>query len=161
MCDYCDCRSHPQIAALSADHETILHLLVRLRRAVERDDSDGARMLLSPLGELVDRHTRREESGVFTQLRRADLDVAYVDRFERDQDRLHRLLEGCAGPRWRQSAELLVRSLGEHIAREESDAFPAAHQLLRPDQWDAVDAADATTQPQEDPDDRHTRAESR
>lgn len=28
----------------------------------------------------------------------------------------------------------------DHIAREEVDPFPAAHQLLGPAQWDAVDA---------------------
>ncbi len=33
----------------------------------------------------------------------------------------------------------MISALGEHIYREETDLFPAAHQLLRPDQWDAVD----------------------
>ncbi len=60
--------------------------------------------------------------------------------FERDHDEIHRLLAECSGGDWRQPAADLVHVLSEHIAREESDLFPAAHQLLRPDQWDAVDA---------------------
>jgi hemerythrin-like domain-containing protein len=146
VCDYCDCRSHPQIAALSADHEVILHVLVSLRRAVDGGDVDTARAMLTTLAELLDRHARREEGGVFMQLRRADVDGEYVDRFELEHDELDRLLGECAGPGWRQPALQLAALLGDHIAREESDLFPAAHQLLRPDQWDAVDAADAAAQ---------------
>jgi hemerythrin-like domain-containing protein len=145
VCDYCDCRSHAQIAALSADHEAILHVLVGLREAVDTADADAARARLPDLKELLDGHTRREEGGVFVQLRRAGVDDRYVDRFERDHQELDRLLADCSGPSWRRDVELLVRLLGEHIAREESDLFPAAHQLLRPDQWDAVDAADTAT----------------
>ena len=36
-------------------------------------------------------------------------------------------------------AHELVRMLRDHIAREERDLFPAAHQLLVPGQWDTVD----------------------
>jgi Hemerythrin HHE cation binding domain len=104
---------------------------------------------LPPLKALLDHHTRREESGVFVQLRRADVDGRYVDRFEREHQELDQLLADCGEPNWPRQVELLIRLLGEHIAREESDLFPAAHQLLRPDQWDAVDAADATTPPPE------------
>ena len=82
MCDYCDCRSHPEIAALSADHEVLLALLADLRRATDAGDAERAEM---PLGALLD----------------------------------------------------------DHVAREESDLFPAARQLLAPGQWDAVDNASA------------------
>jgi hemerythrin-like domain-containing protein len=143
VCDYCDCRSHPPIASLSADHEVILDLLVDLLRAVAGADAERARPLIAELHALLDRHATREDRGVFTQLRRADVDGGYVARFERDHDEIHRLLAECSGRDWRRPAGDLAQLLGEHIAREESDLFPAAHQLLRPDQWDVVDAMDA------------------
>jgi hemerythrin-like domain-containing protein len=144
VCDYCDCRSHAQIAALSADHEAIVHLLVGLREAVDTADVEAAKARLPDLKELLDAHTRREEGGVFVQLRLAGVDDGYVDRFERDHHELDQLLENRFDPGWRRDVARLVRLLGEHIGREESDLFPAAHQLFRPDQWDALDVA-ATT----------------
>ena len=46
---------------------------------------------------------------------------------------------------WREQARQLIRVLGEHILREETDLFPAAHQLLTPAQWDTVAAAHGST----------------
>ena len=140
MCDYCDCRSHPQIASLSVDHEQILALLVGLRKAIDGADAEPARPLIARLHDLLDRHAELEDRGVFTELRRADIDSDYVAMFELDHDEIHRLLDESAAGEWQQPARDLIRLLAEHIAREESDLFPAAHQLLRPDQWDAVDA---------------------
>lgn len=141
MCDYCDCRSHPQIAALSADHAVLSGLLAGLGRAADRDDAAGASMLIGRLHDLLDGHARREELGVFTELRRADVDGGYVDRFERDHDRVQHLVSQAERSDWRRAALQLVVVLGDHILREESDLFPSAHQLLAPDQWDAVDRA--------------------
>ena len=74
---------------------------------------------------------------MFAELRRADVDDEYVAMFERDHEEIHRLLGECSGRDWRRPAADLVHVLSEDILREESDLFPAAHQLLRPDQWDA------------------------
>lgn len=35
MCDYCDCRAQPEIAALSAQHEEILAVVGALRRLLD------------------------------------------------------------------------------------------------------------------------------
>ncbi len=141
MCDYCDCRSHPQIAALSDDHERLLALLSELAAAVDGDHQDTAAELVIELAELLEPHATREERGVFTQLRSIILDDAYVAMFEQDHDAVHRLLRECAGDDWRRPANELVHVLREHILREETDLFPAAHQMLAPPQWTAVDAA--------------------
>ena len=71
MCDYCDCRSHPQIASLSDDHEAMLEMLASLNAALTIDDADLARGLLSQLHHLLDPHGVREERGIFTELRDA------------------------------------------------------------------------------------------
>jgi len=141
MCDYCDCRSHPQVAALSDDHERLLALLTELGAAASRDDSDTAADLVRELHEMLEDHATREERGVFTQLREIVLDDQYVAMFERDHDEVHRLLRQCAGDEWQRPASELIHVLREHILREETDLFPAAHQMLAPTQWMAVDAA--------------------
>ena len=146
MCDYCDCRSHPQLAALSAEHETLLGLLVSLRAVVDdgaQDDAEGARPVLAQLHDLLGSHAAREERGVFRQLRDADVDGAYVAMFEQDHQRLHELMDGTRGTGWHAAAHELIGQLGRHIDREETDLFPAAHQVLSPAQWDAIDAIDA------------------
>lgn len=148
MCDYCDCRSHPEIAALSDDHERLGELLGRLTRAVADDDRAAAELVGGELHALLGTHADREERGVFVQLRLADVGDGYVALFEDDHKLVHALLDQCQGPGWKQAAGDLARVLGDHILREETDLFPAAHQLLTPRQWDAVAASRyATTQP--------------
>jgi hypothetical protein len=139
MCDYCDCRSHPAIGSLSADHEVLLGLLGDLRRATAVPDRTAAAVCIEGLRHRLGDHAAREERGVFTELRRAGVDGAYVDWFERDHVRIHELLD--AGDR--EGDDELIELLADHILREESDLFPVAHQVLAPHQWDAVDAVHA------------------
>jgi hemerythrin-like domain-containing protein len=141
MCDYCDCRSHPEIASLSADHEVLLDLLADLQRSIVADDRAAATPTIAQLHDLLHHHGDREERGVFAELRHAGIDDDYVDTFERDHEDMHRLLDAHAEPGWITPASELVQVLARHITREESDLFPAAHQLLLPAQWDAVDDA--------------------
>lgn len=129
MCDYCDCRSHHQLAALSDEHAVLLGLLGELRAGAP---------VVNRLAETLDGHAAREERGVFAELRRAGIDPGYLDRFERDHERIHALIDAGA-------MAALVAVLEAHILHEETDLFPAAHQLLSPEQWDAVDAI--TTHP--------------
>jgi len=147
MCDYCDCRSHPAVAALSADHEVLLDGLARLRRAVAADDAAAGHTLVHRLGEVLDRHTRREERGVFQELAAADVDPSYVASFAAEHDAVDVLVHRAGATGWRDAALRLAVALEAHIAREESDLFPAAHQLLLPSQWDAVDAVHAEDGP--------------
>jgi hemerythrin-like domain-containing protein len=147
MCDYCDCRSHPPIAALSADHEGLLGLLVALRQAAETADRDRAVPSLAALRHRLAVHAAREEHGLFNQLRDAQLDGAYVTMFEQDHRRVDTLLHDAGGHGWRAAVGELVELLTEHIAREEYDLFPVAHQVLAPSQWDAVDAVHSAIHP--------------
>ena len=143
MCDYCDCRSHPAIASLSIDHERLLELLAGLRRATTNGDGAAAAVLVGLVHDLLDDHATREERGVFAELAAADVEAGYLAAFEADHARIHELVAAASTPVWRDAAAELVALLGDHIAREEFDLFPAAHQLLDPTQWDAVDAVHA------------------
>jgi hemerythrin-like domain-containing protein len=137
MCDYCDCRSQPQIAALSAEHEVLLAITAAIRRSVA--DGRTIRPELAELAELLAPHAAREEAGLFAVLRDAGVGEDYVGHFEEEHRRLEELLETAGHER--HAAVALVDLLDEHILREETDMFPAARQLLDAAQWDAVDEA--------------------
>jgi len=145
MCDYCGCRSEPEIAALSADHERMLALTAGLRRALAADVPANA--LIDELAGLLGPHARREERGVFAALVAEGIDAEYVMRFEHEHDTLEELL---AGAERRQQMLRIVDLLEDHILREESDLFPAAHQLLGSDAWATIAAAVAGDAPTPD-----------
>jgi hemerythrin-like domain-containing protein len=136
VCDYCDCRSHPEIAELFDDHVGLLCVLGDLRRALTDDDHDAGSASIAALHERLHRHAGREERGVFAELR-TQVGDDYIAMFEHDHAALHGLLE--AEGDWRGTAERLIAQLADHILREESDLFPAAHQLLTPAQWDRIE----------------------
>jgi hemerythrin-like domain-containing protein len=141
MCDYCDCRSQPQIAALSAEHEQLLALAAAIRRQLAagrslRPELDGLIELLAP-------HAHREEVGLFAALRDAGVEGGYVGRFEVDHRDLEDLLERAQHDVG--AAASLVELLEDHILREETDMFPAARQLLDAAMWEAVDEAVSQT----------------
>jgi len=143
MCDYCDCRTHPAIASLSAEHEVVLELLGDLRRAAAVQDRATGVAVLARLHDVLSAHATREERGVFNALRHAGISHSYLDWFERDHGRIHALLDTSVTEHredWQGAAEELVHLLVDHILREESDLFPVAHQVLSPRQWDEVDA---------------------
>lgn len=141
MCDYCGCRSHHEIASLSADHEILLGLLCELEHAVDATDAPRASIVVAELHGLLDGHASREERGVFSELRRAGVDESYVGMFEADHEQIHALVASCESADWQRPSRDLIRLLSEHIGREESDLFPVAHQMLSPRQWDAIDVA--------------------
>lgn len=136
MCDYCGCRSEPEIAALSADHEHMLELTAQLRRAHEMGVS--ALDVVAELAGALGPHARREELGIFAALVAEGVDAEYVAVFERDHDIIHDLLSRDDAP---SQALRIVELLEDHILREESDLFPAAHQMLGSDAWASIAAA--------------------
>jgi hemerythrin-like domain-containing protein len=139
MCDYCGCRSEPEIAALSADHERMLALTAGLRRA--QATGVPAPELAAELTRVLGPHARREERGVFAALVAEGIDAAYVLRFEHEHDTLEELLADADA---RHQMMHIVDLLEDHILREESDLFPAAHHLLGPDAWAKIAATGAT-----------------
>jgi iron-sulfur cluster repair protein YtfE (RIC family) len=133
MCDYCDCRSEPEIAALSAEHEHMLSLTARIRRATAMGEPTGE--VVAELAEILIPHSRREERGVFAALTAEGIASSYIELFESDHDALEALLSRSDDPR---QPMLLVELLEAHILREETDLFPAAHQVLGSRAWAAM-----------------------
>ena len=139
MCDYCDCRAQPEIAALSAQHEEILAVVGALRRLLD-DGCDAGELtrLVAELSVLLLPHARRKEAGVFAELRLA-VGSDYVERFDREHDMIEaQLIDPSL------DAETLVSVLdilSAHILDEETDMYSAARQLLDATQWAAVDHA--------------------
>ena len=136
MCDYCDCRAQPEVAALSADHERLLSMTAALRRSLAAGLPVDAHQLGELAGLLLP-HAEREEVGVFAALRDVGVEPDYVGRFEDDHRQIDEMLASAA--RVPSAVGPLIELVEDHILREETDLFPAARQLLAPDQWDAVD----------------------
>lgn len=140
MCDYCDCRSTPEIGELSAEHDVITGLLRMLGAAARvADTPPGA--AVEAIRTLLPTHADREERGVFAGLRAAGVPAGYVEQFEAEHDRIDALLAELDRPGWREASAQLVVLLSDHILREESDVYPAAHQLIADDQWDLMRSA--------------------
>jgi hemerythrin-like domain-containing protein len=146
VCDYCDCRTEPEIAALSADHERLGSILAAIDGAVTASEDRRRRELVAELASVLVPHAEREEHGIFQALRSAAVDEHYVARFEADHDEIERLLALADD---RANALVLVTLLRDHILVEESDLFPAAHQLLSSSDWAAVEAVAPPTQTSE------------
>ena len=142
MCDYCGCRSEPEIAALSADHERMLVLTAGLRRA--QAAGVAAPELVAELTGMLGPHARREEGGVFAALVAEGVDTEYVLRFEHEHEMLEDLLASADAPHHMMQ---IVDLLEDHILREESDLFPAAHQMLDSDTWATIAASVADRTP--------------
>ena len=140
MCDYCDCRSQPEIKLLADQHEQILAVAEALR-AAHSLPTERVAALLHDLADLLVPHTTREEVGLFAQLR-AVVAPEYLARFVDDHRRMDELLAASVHDHCHIGE--LVDLLDEHTRDEETDMHPAARQLLGPEQWAAVDCAVAT-----------------
>jgi len=137
MCDYCDCRSIPEIALLSVEHERVLSLMAKLRRLDNAEpssgDADERARLLHELRVEFEPHTRREEIGVFSVLADVGIDASYARRFKDDHTDIADLLERSSNDHAVITG--LLDRLDRHILEEESDVFPAARQLFAGAHW--------------------------
>ena len=139
MSDYSDYGVHPEIEALVADHEEMRRLAAELMTAVREEPIPTATVTarLDQLGIVLDRHTAREETGLFATLRRVAVGDDYLARFHHDHGDL---LAGLAAARTDHTRVLdLVGRLEAHFLVEENDMFHGAHQLLSAEDWEEVE----------------------
>lgn len=143
MCDYCGCRRQAAIDELSEEHERLLDLTYGLRKAAKRADHAAVMTTLADeVVPLLQRHTDKEERGLFTQLRQAwgcdtRLDTL-VDEHRDIEERIERIR--AEAPAWPDEVRHLANDLSAHIMDEETDLFPYALYELDDRQWGAIDA---------------------
>lgn len=138
MCDYCGCRSIPEIAALSVDHERIGTLLHGLRHG----DDATIDQLIDQLTALLVTHSAREERGIYAHLARTEAGAGYVARFFEEHAQIDAAF--AAARHDRRELASAIELLAIHIHDEETDMFPAARQVLGPSDWAAIELDQAT-----------------
>ena len=147
MCEHCGCRGVEPIARLMDEHYRLLDLSGRARGHLAAGDQQAATALLREMGDLLGRHTRREEDGVFAALK-ADGEFAdAVLELEGEHDDLDAALGAldAQSPDFAARVEVLLADLAEHIEKENLGVFPVAVVTLSASGWDLVSRAEATS----------------
>ncbi len=147
MCEHCGCRGVEPIAALMDEHFELLEHAGDIGRLLDRGDADAAWSRMAVLVDLLDRHVRREQAGVFAALRdQGDFTDAVVDleaehvAFDIAIARLDR-----TAPDVRAELARLFGGLSEHIDKENLGVFPVAVVTLGARGWETVARAPEQT----------------
>ena len=125
------------IAQLNAEHDAIVNSSYALEIAVRDQDVEVARAACKELGELLHPHTRREENGLFAEMKKDELFTGHVASLCIEHSELDgELVAVEAGDLG--SIPKMLTLLNNHIDREENGLFPAALAYLDDTQWDIV-----------------------
>ena len=142
MCSYCGCRNIPVIATLNAEHDAIVNSTYALQVALRDQDAESAKAAGKVLAGLLHPHTRREQDGLFAEMKKDDLFTEHIASLCAEHDALDAELELiAAGDLTRIAA--MITLLNNHIDREENGLFPAALAYLDDDQWDVIQRSGA------------------
>ena len=148
MCSYCGCRNIPVIARLNAEHDAIVNASYALEIAFREQDPASAGWACDALGALLHPHTRREQDGLFAEMRRDDMFTAHIDSLCLEHDTLDAQLTTISGGDLSMIPTMLAL-LNNHIDREENGLFPAALAYLDDAQWDAIQRPELMPEPGE------------
>ena len=140
MCEYCGCRQIGPLAELMDEHLDLLDEAGEIQRALSHRDRDRALARLQNLAELLDRHVRREEDGVFTALRETGEYVDEVAALEQEHRDFHAEIDRLdpSDPGFVDQVAALFHHLSEHIDREDLGIFPVSVVTLHSSGWDIV-----------------------
>jgi hemerythrin-like domain-containing protein len=142
MCEYCGCQDVPAIAQLTAEHDAIVDLMARVRDAVARDDRDSAAQTARQMLAILGPHTSVEEQALFPAMQ-AEF-TEQIDQLRAE----HREIEAVLAtqptdPDWPAHLLAALHQLREHILKEQDGVFPASLAILRPEDWERLDAVRA------------------
>lgn len=137
MCSYCGCRNIPMIAKLTKEHEDIAACAYRLTAAHRDGDVAAGRQAARDVGALLGRHARREENGVFAELKKDDLFTEHIEELCAEHDELDRHIDAIVAGDLSYVPNLVLL-LKSHIDREENGLFPSALAYLSDDQWEVI-----------------------
>ena len=143
MCEHCGCRGVEPIAELMDEHLALLEESAAVRRHLVTGDRPAAVEALRRAGDLLDRHVRREEAGVFTALKEQGDFVDAVEELEAEHDTFDAQLAALdpGAPDFADRVELLLAELSEHIDKENLGIFPVAAVTLGATGWETVGRA--------------------
>ena len=146
MCEYCGCQDVPAIAELTREHDELRAVAREAEAAARAGDHPAAARTATRLLGLLRPHTEIEERALFPAM--AGEFAEHVASLESDHRRLEDTLTAvaAAGPgdaAWAPALHAAVRELFTHILREQDGLFPASLSVLRPDDWDRLDAVRA------------------
>jgi hypothetical protein len=133
----------PAIEELGAEHERLLDLAGRIRRAITGGDHTLARWAFSELLAVLRIHTAVEEAGLLAELRAEGEFDEHVAALLDDHTAAWAAVDavGRAGDNWETTVCAFLDELRDHIGREEYDLFPASIPALSAASWERVAAA--------------------
>jgi hemerythrin-like domain-containing protein len=137
MCSYCGCRNIPMIAKLTKEHEDIAACAYKLTAAYREGDVAAGRVAAQELAGKLNPHARREENGIFAELKKDDLFTDHVEELCAEHDDLDRYIDAIIAGDLSYTPGLVLL-LKNHIDREENGLFPSALTYLSDDQWETI-----------------------
>ena len=143
MCEYCGCRQVEPIAELMDEHDSLIEIAGDLRRAILEQDASRALTKRDELVDLLARHTRIEEAGIFTALKDQGDFAEAVEALEGEHVSLDMAVAALDldAPGVVDALDALVDELTGHIDKENNGIFPVAVVTLGASGWDVVDRA--------------------
>jgi hemerythrin-like domain-containing protein len=140
VCEYCGCRQIAPLAELMDEHLALLDLASDVEIALGHRDHEAAVAHLRRLGELLDRHVRREEDGVFAALRDLGEFLDEVGELEQEHVEFHAGLAALdpADPEIGTKARAMFQHLSDHVDKEDLGIFPVSVVTLGAAGWDLV-----------------------
>jgi hemerythrin-like domain-containing protein len=142
MCTYCGCESITVIGRFMAEHTEIINAAGELRRACEGGTSSQVAAAATRVEALLHPHTRDEETGLFTVMRRQEEFADHIDSLCAEHTTLDAQLEAIrtAGAGVDLAlVDTFLHDLRHHIDREDNGLFPAAAIALEGPDWEEVD----------------------
>lgn len=145
MCEYCGCRQIAPLAELMDEHMALLDVASDVEIAIRHREHERAVTQLQRLNDLLDRHVRREEDGVFTALRATGEYVDELAELEQEHDEFHTDIAALdpADPEFSAKATAIFRHLSDHVDKEDLGIFPVSVVTLGASGWDTVTSVHA------------------
>jgi hemerythrin-like domain-containing protein len=147
MCEYCGCQALESIDELTQEHEEVVRLISRLRRAHQDGDATRMAKVAREVARVLGPHTQVEEHGLFPALAGEFPDqIAALEAEHRHIEAV--LAEAADGatpsdPTWPDRLKDALAMLRDHILKEQDGVFPAALANLSIEEWEAVEATRA------------------
>lgn len=124
------------------EHGALLDQAELVRQELSRGRLDLAHARMTALLADLDRHIRREETGVFSALRAEGEFVDEIDALEGEHREMAAALAGLAFPA---GLVRVLDHLAAHVEREDLGIFPVSVVTLGAAGWSVVEAAHAAS----------------